>query len=103
MTIRHFEDLEIWKLSLLMAKEIYNLTLKNDFAKDYGLRDQIRRAVVSVSSNIAEGFERNNNNEFIYFLKIAKGSNGEVRSQIYIAQYVGYISEDELNTFNLRL
>lgn len=63
MKIEKFEDLEIWKLSLKITKDIYDLTSKGKFAKDFGLRDQIRRAIVSVSSNIVEGFEKNNNNE----------------------------------------
>ncbi len=72
MKIKKFEDLEIWKLSLKIAKEIYNLTSKKEFSKDFELKSQIRRAIISVSSNIVEGFEKNNNNEFIY--KIFKNS-----------------------------
>lgn len=74
MKINKFEDLEIWKLSLKITKIIYDLTAKREFSRDFGLRDQIRRAIISVSSNVVEGFEKNNNNEFIRFLKIAKGS-----------------------------
>ncbi len=75
MKIQKFEELNIWKLSLGVTKEIYDLTAKGNFSRDFGLRDQIRRAIVSVSSNIVEGFEKNNNNEFVRFLKIAKGSS----------------------------
>jgi len=71
MKILRFEDLEIWKLSLKITKIIYDLTSEGKFSKDFGLRDQIRRAMVSVSSNIVEGFEKRNNNEFIRFLKRA--------------------------------
>jgi four helix bundle protein len=100
MKINRFEELEIWKLSLKITKNIYDLTAKKEFSKDFGLRDQVRRAIVSVSSNIVEGFEKNNNNEFIRFLKIAKGSVGEVRSQLYIALSVGYISKEEFEKIN---
>ncbi len=103
MKILRFEDLEIWKMSLRITKEIYDLSAKREFSKDYGLRDQIRRAIISVSSNIVEGFEKNNNNEFIRFLKIAKGSTGEVRNQLYIALTVGYISKEEFEEMNQEL
>lgn len=86
MKIERFEDLEIWKESLGLVERIYLITNSNSkFNKDFCLRDQIRRAVISINSNISEGFERSNNNEFIRFLKIAKGSAGEVRAQLYIA------------------
>lgn len=97
MKITRFEDLQIWKLSLRITREIYDITSKKDFAKDFGLRDQIRRAIVSVSSNIVEGFEKNNNNEFIRFLGMAKGSVGEVRNQLYIAFAVKYIMQEEFD------
>lgn len=92
MKIQKFEDLNIWKDSLELTKEIYGLTSIGKFAKDYGLKDQIQRAMVSVSSNIVEGFEKNNNNEFIRYLRIAKGSAGEVRNQLHIALSVGYVT-----------
>jgi four helix bundle protein len=100
MKINKFEDLEIWKLSLKITKDIYDFTAKKEFSRDFGLRDQIRRAIISVSSNIVEGFEKNNNNEFIRFLKIAKGSVGEVRNQLYIALDVKYITELEFEKSN---
>jgi four helix bundle protein len=103
MKINKFEELEIWKLSLRITKDIYNLTAKDKFSRDFGLRDQIRRAIISSSSNIVEGFEKNNNNEFIRFLKIAKGSVGEVRNQLYIALAVGYITEEEFKKTNKEL
>jgi four helix bundle protein len=103
MKITRFEDLKIWKLSLKITKVIYNLTAKEKFSKDYSLKDQIRRAIISVSSNIVEGFEKNNNNEFIRFLKIAKGSVGETRNQLYIALAVGYINKLEFDTVNKEL
>ena len=73
---------------------LYNITAKKEF-RDYGLRDQMRRAVVSISSNIVEGFEKNNNNELVRYLKIAKGSAGELRNQLYIAKEVSYISQKD--------
>jgi len=103
MKIRRFEDLGIWKLALKITKMIYDLTAKKEFSKDFGLRDQVRRAIISVSSNIVEGFEKNNNNEFIKILKIAKGSVGEVRNQLYIALAVGYISKEEFKKGNEEL
>jgi len=103
MKITKFEDLQIWQLSLKITKDVYDLTAKPLFMKDFVLKDQLRRAIVSISSNIVEGFEKNNNNEFIRFLKIAKGSLGEVRSQLYIALAVQYISQDEFDAANLQL
>lgn len=88
---RSFEELEVWKKALEMSKLIYGLTEVEKFKKDYSLSDQIRRAAVSVLSNIAEGFERGSNIEFIQFLYIAKGSCGEVRAQLYLAKELGYI------------
>jgi four helix bundle protein len=103
MKIKKFEDLPVWQLALKVTKEIYELTNKKEFSKDFSLRDQIRRAIISVSSNIVEGFEKNNNNEFIRFLKIAKGSVGEVRNQLYIALAVNYITEQEFDKINKEL
>jgi len=100
MKFKRFEELPIWKPSLKMTKEIYDLSAKKEFAKDFSLREQIRRAMISVSSNIVEGFEKNNNNEFIRFLKIAKGSVGEVRNQLYIALAVRYITKEEFKKAN---
>ena len=86
--VERFEDLEIWRKSTELAIALYGL-LK--ICKDYSLRDQIQRSAVSISSNIAEGFERNSNKEFIQYLYIAKGSCGELRTQIYIAMEVEII------------
>jgi four helix bundle protein len=103
MKITKFEDLQIWKLSLKLTREIYDMTSKKDFAKDFGLRDQIRRAIISVSSNIVEGFEKNNNNEFIRFLGMAKGSVGEVRNQLYIALAIKYVVQEEFDHLQAEL
>jgi four helix bundle protein len=94
MSIKYFEDLEVWKLARDLTSSIYAVTNKGAFAKDFGLRDQIRRATVSIMSNIAEGFERAGNQEFIHFLSIAKGSSGEVRCQLYIAVDQKYLNKD---------
>ena len=90
-TIQKFEDIQAWQNARELTKLIYNVSKKGDFAKDFGLRDQIRRACVSILSNIAEGYERNNNKYFIQFLLIAKASTGEVRAQLYAALDQEYI------------
>jgi four helix bundle protein len=92
MPVKYFEDLEIWKDARLLTKAIYRLTQDAKFAKDYALRDQIRRAAVSVMSNIAEGFERSGNLEFTQFLYVAKASCGEVRSHLYVALDQSYVA-----------
>jgi four helix bundle protein len=95
MKINKFEDLEIWQLSTKVALDVYNFTSKDKFSKDFGLRDQLRRAIISISSNIAEGFEMSNNNDLVKFLRIAKGSAGESRSQLFIALNLKYITANE--------
>ena len=80
--ITKFEDIESWKKARRLTKEIYQTTATGGFVRDFGLKDQIRRASVSVLSNIAEGFERGGDKEFLQFLAIAKGSCGEVRAQL---------------------
>lgn len=89
-TIQKFEDLTVWQKGLSLAIEIYK-TLAN--TTDFGLRDQMQRSSTSIPSNIAEGFEREYNKEFIRFLKIAKGSAGELRTQIYLAIGIGVIDQ----------
>ena len=96
MKFSTFEDMEIWQLSMKLLETIYSLSNQWLFKSDFWLREQIRRAVVSISSNIVEGFERQNNNEFIRYLKIAKWSCWEVRNQLYGAFYAWYISENIL-------
>lgn len=103
MTVTKYEDLEIWNISIDIALEVYRLTRKQQFSKDFGLRDQVRRAAVSISSNIVEGFERANNNEFIQYLKIAKGSTGETKNQLFIAQKLSYISFEEYASVQSKL
>ena len=96
MSVKQFEDLEVWKDARRLTRAVYQITQSELFSKDFGLRDQIRRAAVSIMSNIAEGFERGGNQEFIQFLYVAKGSCGEVRSQLYIAFDQTYVSRSEL-------
>jgi four helix bundle protein len=93
MKSKTFEDLKVWQDSREFVKSIYELTASESFKKDYGLKDQIQRASVSIMNNIAEGFERNNNKEFVVFLKYSKGSAGEIRSMLYVALDLNYISK----------
>lgn len=90
-----FEDLEVWKLGRDLVRTLYAITQQRDIAKDYGLKDQLRRAGVSICSNIAEGYERDGDREFLQYLSIAKGSVGEVRSQLHHALDAGYLNEPE--------
>ena len=89
--IEKFEDIEAWKKARELARNIYAISNEGPFARDFGLRDQIRRAAVSVMSNVAEGFERGGDVEFRRFLAIAKGSAGEVKAQLYVALDAGLI------------
>ena len=93
--IETFEDLRIWQEAVLICKEVYE-NLKE--CRDYGFRDQIQRAAVSIPSNIAEGFERQTNKEFIQFLYIAKGSCGELRSHLYLANEFKYITNEHFTS-----
>jgi four helix bundle protein len=97
-SIERFEDIEAWKKGRELRKAVYKHSRTGEFAKDFALRDQIRRAAQSVTSNIAEGFEREGNREFIQFLSNAKGSCGEVRDQLYTALDENYISPKEFKT-----
>ena len=95
--ITRFEEIEGWKAARQLTNLIYKLTEQGAFAKDYGLKDQIRRASVSIMSNIAEGFESRTDVQFINYLGHAKASAGEVRSQLYIALDMKYIPQDQFN------
>jgi four helix bundle protein len=92
---KRFEELVVYQRTRALVEEVYALTRRPAFAKDWGLADQIRRAAVSIMSNIAEGFERGSNVEFVQFLCIAKGSCGEVRAQLTVAMDQGYVTEAE--------
>ena len=89
--ISSFEDIEVWKKAVELCEKIYLLSEKSPLNKDFGLRDQIRRSAISIPSNISEGFERESNNQFIYFLIIAKGSCGELRTQLFLAMKIKHI------------
>lgn len=93
-TVERFEDLHAWQGAREIVSIIYGMTSRSSFSRDFALRDQIRRAAISISSNIAEGFSRRSNKEFIQFLFIAKGSISEVQSQLYLALDQGYISQE---------
>ncbi len=90
-----FEEIISWQKSRELNSEIYFITNRGDFAEDFGLKNQIRRASISISSNIAEGFERETTKEFIRFLYISKASAGELRSQLYLAFDLKYLSNNE--------
>lgn len=96
MVLQRFEDLEVWQKACQLSVEIFK-----EFRdlKDFSFRDQITRASLSVPSNIAEGYERNTNKEFIQFLYIAKGSCGEMRTQLYIASEIGYMEKTKSMAF----
>lgn len=96
--VEKFEDLIAWQKAHSLAINIYQLTSKEQFSRDFGLKNQIQRAAVSVMSNIAEGFERYSRPEFRQFLSISRGSVAEVRSQLHIAQSLNYISKQEFAT-----
>lgn len=97
---KRFEDLDVWIAAKDASVMIYKITENESLKKDFGLKDQIRRASISIISNIAEGFERNGNKEFIQFLSIAKGSAGEVRAQLYIIKELEFINEEEFTQLN---
>ena len=94
-TIQDFEDLDAWKKGRELAAAIYRVTASGGMARDFVLKDQLRRAAVSVVSNVAEGFERRGDREFRHFLAIAKSSAGEIRAQMYVALDAGLIGQPE--------
>ena len=98
--INKFEDLECWKRARRFTIEIYKVTGIGKFARDFALRDQIRRAAISILSNVAEGFERGGDNEFLQFLSVAKGSSGEARSQLYVALDQSYVSQNQFESLS---
>lgn len=101
-TINRFEDLEVWKQAMDLCEQVYKLTWTPSFSKDFGLVDQIRRCSISVPSNISEGYERDSYKQFIYFLNIAKASCGELRTQLTIANRLGYINSAQYqNNYDL--
>jgi four helix bundle protein len=97
-TAQQFEDLQVWQDARILVREVYKITKIRAFRSDFSLKDQIIRASVSTMSNIAEGFERGGRKEFVQFLNIAKGSNGEVRSQLCVALDQEYVDQKTYET-----
>lgn len=97
MGFERFEDIKGWQKARELTQQIYQLTKQESFSRDPSLVDQLRRASVSITSNIAEGFERDGEREFARYLKMAKGSSAEVRSQLYVAKDEKYISDEQFN------
>jgi len=96
-TFKKFEEMECWSKARELARRVYEVSGKGMFARDFGLKDQIRRASVSIMSNIAEGHDRSGTGEFVQFLSNAKGSAAEVRCQLYVASDQGYIDSQEFD------
>jgi len=96
-TITRFEEIEAWQTARELTKLIYSVTDEGKLSRDFGLKDQIRRASVSIMSNIAEGFESQTQALFIRYLGIAKASAGEVRSQLYVSRDMNYIAEEQFS------
>jgi four helix bundle protein len=93
-TFRRLEEIEVWQKARELVREVYSVSRQGQFARDFALRDQIRRAAVSIMSNIAEGYGRGGTKEFIQFLSVAKGSVSEVMSQLYVALDQGYLDSE---------
>ena len=101
--ITRFEDIESWKAAREVANLIYSASRREKFSRDFALCNQIRRAAISIVSNIAEGFERDGNKEFLQFLSIAKGSCGEVRAQLYVAFDQEYLDKETFDQLSTKL
>jgi len=93
--VKRFEDLEVWQEARTIVQHVYRVTSDRDFGRDLSLRDQVRRAAVSMMANIAEGFSRHSNREFVQYLFIAKASAAEVQSHFYVALDQGYVSQEQ--------
>jgi four helix bundle protein len=100
VTIRGFEEIESWREARLLAAKIYEMSNLGQFRSDFGLRDQIRRAAVSIMANIAEGFGRGGKPEFLRFLRISRASALETQSHLYIALDLGYLSAEEFEALH---
>ena len=98
--IKGIEDIQAWKLARELTNDIYEITSSGRFDRDFALKNQIRRAAISIVSNIAEGFERGGDKEFLQFLAIAKGSSGELRAQLFVALDQLYISESQFHSIS---
>ena len=101
--IERFEDLDLWNEAVVIGVEIYRLTSIGKLEKDYSSKDQLRRAAISISNNIAEGFEYNNNKSFIRFLKYSKGSAGELRSNLTVLVRAGVVAESDYKMLETKL
>ncbi|MBM4275805.1 MAG: four helix bundle protein [Deltaproteobacteria bacterium] len=98
--IEVFEDLLVWQKGMEIVKKIYMITREGDLNRDFGLRDQLRRAALTIPTNIAEGFERASSKEYLNFLNIAKGSAGEVRSLLRVELEIGYLEPEKHQELN---
>ena len=96
-SIQRFEDIAAWQKGRELTRQVYQLTNRDKFRHDFTLKDQIKRAAISIPSNIAEGFERGGNREFVQFLSVAQGSAAELKSQLYIALDAEYINKQEFD------
>jgi four helix bundle protein len=96
-TFKRFEDIQAWQKARQVTKLIYGITKNEEFAKDFGLKDQIRRASVSIMANIAEGFARRSDKDFAHFLNISRSSTAEVQSHLYVAIDQNYIRQSEFD------
>jgi len=103
MPVTRFEDLECWKKAKALAVELYQISNNGEFGKDFGFKDQVRRAAISIASNIAEGKERETVAEFIRYLYIAKGSAGELKTQLLIAEDIGYVSQERAQNLRMKV
>ena len=99
-SIKSFKDIKAWQRGMQLTRDVYHATQKTPFSRDFPLRNQLWRAAISIPSNIAEGFEREGTKEFIQFLTIAKGSTGEVQTQLQIAFDVGYLTETQFKSMD---
>lgn len=97
-TFKRFEDINAWQKARRATRQIYEITSEGSFARDYGLRDQLRRASVSIMANIAEGFGRHSDKEFSHFLSLAHGSAAETQSHLYVALDFNYIDQEQFSS-----
>lgn len=103
MAVSRFEDLEVWQEAASLAVEVYTVSKNSDFVQDFGFRDQLRRSAISIAANIAEGKERETIPEFIRYLYVAKGSSGELKTHLMIAQRIGYIGLERASDLKQRV
>ena len=100
MGYQSFRELRVWQEAKKLAVEVYKLTASGNLSRDFGLKDQMQRAAVSVACNISEGYERKSNAEFLRFLYISKGSLSELITQLEIAKDVGFVREEDFHTLD---